>query len=250
MRRSGGSSSRRSIRCRASGRRAGCRTATAYTTVEKSPDRAGASDIVRYDAGSGARTVLVAGSRLVPPGASTALDIDDYVWSADGRRLLIFTNTRKVWRDNTRGDYWVLDVASGGLKQVGHGAPGGVADVCQVLARRQSRRVRARQRHLRRADRRRAGEAADEGRIGDHDQRHVRLGLRRGARRARRVPLEPRRLAHRVLAVRLDRRRHLLAHQRHRHAVSRRHAGFRIRRRARPIPRCASASSRPTVAAT
>ena len=34
--------------------------------------------------------------------------------------------------------------------------------------------------------------AADERRIGDDDQRHVRLGLRRGARRARRFPLESR----------------------------------------------------------
>ena len=28
----------------------------------------------------------------------------------DGKRLLIFTNTRRVWRQNTRGDYWVLDL--------------------------------------------------------------------------------------------------------------------------------------------
>ena len=39
------------------------------------------------------------------------LAIEDYAWSGDGARLLIFTNTRKVWRDNTRGDYWVLDHA-------------------------------------------------------------------------------------------------------------------------------------------
>src|SRR5262245_13192068 len=91
---------------------------TAYTTVEKSAERADAWDVVRYEAGSGARSVLIAGSKLVPPGASKALDIDDYAWSKDGKRLLIFTNTRKVWRDNTRGDYWVLEVASGALKQV------------------------------------------------------------------------------------------------------------------------------------
>ncbi len=39
----------------------------------------------------------------------------DYTWSADGKKLLIFTNTRKVWRKNTRGDYWVLDVDAGKL---------------------------------------------------------------------------------------------------------------------------------------
>src|SRR5262245_6953241 len=95
----------------------------AYTTVERSAERADARDIVRYDASTGDRSVLIAGSRLVPPGAEKPLDIDDYVWSADGKRLLIFTNTRKVWRDNTRGDYWVLDIAGGTLKKVGRDAP-------------------------------------------------------------------------------------------------------------------------------
>jgi dipeptidyl-peptidase-4 len=97
---------------------------TAYTTVEKAAPPAVGSDIVRFDAATGARQVLIASTRLVPPGATTALAIDDYAWSADGKRLLIFTNTRKVWRDNTRGDYWVLDLgASGGLRKLGGDAP-------------------------------------------------------------------------------------------------------------------------------
>jgi dipeptidyl-peptidase-4 len=78
---------------------------------------------VRYDAGTGARTVLVDGSRLVPKDGPAALEIDDYAWSRDGRRLLVYTNTRKVWRQNTRGDYWVLDLASGMLRRLGGGAP-------------------------------------------------------------------------------------------------------------------------------
>ena len=59
----------------------------------------------------------------MPPGAQTPLDVDDYAWSADGRRLLIFTNTKKVWRQNTRGDYWVLELGSGALTKIGGGAP-------------------------------------------------------------------------------------------------------------------------------
>jgi dipeptidyl-peptidase-4 len=80
-------------------------------------------DLVRYDAATGARSVLIAGSRLVPAGASTALSIDDYAWSQDGRRLLIFTNTTRVWRQNTRGDYWVFDIAAGRLRKIGGDAP-------------------------------------------------------------------------------------------------------------------------------
>jgi dipeptidyl-peptidase 4 len=96
-----------------------------YAVVERSTTDAGArTEIVRYDAASGTRTVLVPSARLIPAGRPSALDIDDYAWSNDGRRLLIFTNTRKVWRLNTRGDYWVLDVAGGQLRQIGGDAPG------------------------------------------------------------------------------------------------------------------------------
>jgi dipeptidyl-peptidase 4 len=94
-----------------------------YTTVERGVDQRGASEIVRYDAKSGARSILVSAAQLTPKGRSVPLDVDDYIWSADGRRLLVFTNTRKVWRQNTRGDYWVLDLGSGALRQLGGGAP-------------------------------------------------------------------------------------------------------------------------------
>ena len=85
---------------------------TAYAIVERA---GGGAEIARYDAATGARSVL----------ASTRLDVDDYSWSPDGRRLLIFTNTKKVWRQNTRGDFWVLDVANGTTapKKLGGDAP-------------------------------------------------------------------------------------------------------------------------------
>jgi dipeptidyl-peptidase-4 len=96
---------------------------TAYAIVERPGGKAQGSEIVRYDAATGSRSVLVSASRLVPPGATSPLEVDDYAWAPDGKRLLIFTNTRRVWRLNTRGDYWVLDVAGGGLKKIGGTAP-------------------------------------------------------------------------------------------------------------------------------
>ena len=81
-----------------------------YAIVERpGPGESKGAEIARYDAATGARTVLVAAARLVPAGRTMGLDIDDYMWSTDGLDL---TNTRKVWRENTRGDYWVLDVAT------------------------------------------------------------------------------------------------------------------------------------------
>lgn len=100
---------------------------SAYAVVERPSNGTGA-EIVKYEAATGARTVLVPASRLVPPSRPgdpppDPLGIDDYAWSADGRRLLIFTNTQRVWRQNTRGDYWVLDTDNGSLEQIGGGAP-------------------------------------------------------------------------------------------------------------------------------
>ena len=91
-----------------------------YTTLEPS---AQGTEIAEYDAATGQRRVRVTSRQLQPAGAATPLDIDDYAWSSDGKRLLVFTNTRKVWRQNTRGDYWVLDLASSMLHKVGSGAP-------------------------------------------------------------------------------------------------------------------------------
>src|SRR5262249_28874101 len=61
--------------------------------------------------------------KLVPSGAKAPLAIEDYSLSADSQRLLVFTNTRKVWRYNTRGDYWTLELGSGALRKLGGDAP-------------------------------------------------------------------------------------------------------------------------------
>jgi dipeptidyl-peptidase-4 len=95
----------------------------AYSTLERSAEVEGAMDIVRYETATGARSVMVAARQLVPAGRTGALDFDDYVWSADYNRLLLFTDTRKVWRQNTRGDYWVLDRRAGTLRKLGGDGP-------------------------------------------------------------------------------------------------------------------------------
>ena len=89
-----------------------------YTVIAPSADGRSA-DLVRVDAATGRRAILIPGSRFVPAGTSTPLDVEDYDWSDDHSRLLIFTNSARVWRGNTRGDFWVLDVASGKLRKLG-----------------------------------------------------------------------------------------------------------------------------------
>ena len=88
-----------------------------YTTVERSEN--GGEDIVRYETKTGAKEILIAATDLIPEGAQQPLSIANYDWSDDKSKLLIFTNTARVWRDNTKGDYWVLDVASKKLQKLG-----------------------------------------------------------------------------------------------------------------------------------
>ena len=90
-----------------------------YTTVERSTTVEGGTDIIASDAETGKRKVLISASALVDPDKSTPLRIEGYSWSKDGRLLLIFTNSRRVWRLNTRGDYWVFDRVTGQLKRLG-----------------------------------------------------------------------------------------------------------------------------------
>ncbi|MCJ7588091.1 MAG: S9 family peptidase [Candidatus Aminicenantes bacterium] len=90
-----------------------------YATLEPSKSVKDGDDIVLYRATDGRRSILVPAERLVPPGADKPLSIEDYAWSEDGRLLLVFTNSKRVWRRNTRGDYWILDVATAGLRKLG-----------------------------------------------------------------------------------------------------------------------------------
>jgi dipeptidyl-peptidase 4 len=92
---------------------------SAYTTLEPSSSNKDARDIVRYETATGARSVLIAAAFLRPNGSSTPLEIDDYAWSRNGRKLLIFTNSKPVWRQNTRGDYWVFDITAKKLLKLG-----------------------------------------------------------------------------------------------------------------------------------
>ena len=77
--------------------------------------------LVRVDAATLAETIIVPLAAFVPEGADEPLRIEDYTWSDDKSKLVIYTNSRRVWRRNTRGDYWLLDVAAGTIRQLGKG---------------------------------------------------------------------------------------------------------------------------------
>ena len=77
------------------------------------------SDIVLVDPKTNQRTTLITAAQLIPEGETEPLDIASFQVSPDENRVLIFNNTQRVWRYNTRGDYWVVDLVSGSVKKLG-----------------------------------------------------------------------------------------------------------------------------------
>jgi len=92
-----------------------------FTTLEKSTATHGGKDIVLYRARSGQRQILVLASSLIPKDQKSPLAIDGYYFSEDMKKVLIYTNSQRVWRQKTRGDYWVLDLNTQELKKLGRG---------------------------------------------------------------------------------------------------------------------------------
>ena len=80
-------------------------------------------NIVKTDIKTNTETIVVKKEQLVPQGTETPLSFNIYSFSPDYKTLLIFTNTTKVWRYHTRGDYWILNVPTNQLTQLGKGLP-------------------------------------------------------------------------------------------------------------------------------
>lgn len=51
------------------------------------------------------------------------LPVRSFQLSDDGTKALIYTNTKRVWRQDSRGDYWVADIANNKLTQIGKDKP-------------------------------------------------------------------------------------------------------------------------------
>jgi dipeptidyl-peptidase-4 len=79
------------------------------------------NQIVKYTLPAVQSQIVVSSADLSRGGR--ALQIENFTMSADESKLLLFTNTQKVWRLETRGDYWVLDLPTKKLQQLGKGLP-------------------------------------------------------------------------------------------------------------------------------
>ncbi|TSD64842.1 S9 family peptidase [Inquilinus sp. KBS0705] len=60
---------------------------------------------------------------MLTPEGGQPISIRRFTISDDGQKALINNNTKRVWRYDTRGDYWVYDFAAKKLVQLGKGLP-------------------------------------------------------------------------------------------------------------------------------
>jgi dipeptidyl-peptidase 4 len=95
------------------------RPTTTPTTSTAPADEPPVMAIARVDLASGATTVLVNVTELTPAGATKPLTIEAVQVSDDESKLLLYTNSQRVWRQKTRGDYWVFDLTRRTLVRLG-----------------------------------------------------------------------------------------------------------------------------------
>jgi dipeptidyl-peptidase-4 len=99
-------------------------TAAGYEDAELEKDQYGDDikiyeEVVQYDPATLKRTILISLEQLTPEGADKALTVDDYQWSDDKSKILIYTNAEYVWRKKDRGDYWVRDLNNNDMWKLG-----------------------------------------------------------------------------------------------------------------------------------
>ncbi len=81
------------------------------------------NEIVKYTLPDNKAIVLISKNSLTAAGSTRPLKISYYNVNESLGKVLLFTNTRKVWRLNTKGDYWVFDLKTGSLNQLGKNLP-------------------------------------------------------------------------------------------------------------------------------
>jgi dipeptidyl-peptidase-4 len=79
-------------------------------------------DLVKTDVRTGRKTTLVPKEKLRRHGTERAMTVTDFAFTPDSNSVLVFTNTARVWRYNTRGDYFLINRATGAMRQLGTGS--------------------------------------------------------------------------------------------------------------------------------
>ena len=90
-----------------------------YTYLKDAEGKDKGKDIRVYNVSDARESVLVKASELFRPGTQKQIEVEGYSFSRDRSLVMIYTNSKRVWRRNSRGDYWVLDRSSGEFRKLG-----------------------------------------------------------------------------------------------------------------------------------
>lgn len=94
-----------------------------WTTDGNGYFRIESNELNRYDLPLNIKTTVISQADLTPAGQQKALTLRTYYFSSDLQQALIYTNSKRVWRSDTRGDYWLLNLKTKALKKLGTGKP-------------------------------------------------------------------------------------------------------------------------------
>ncbi|WDF55724.1 S9 family peptidase [Mucilaginibacter sp. KACC 22063] len=80
-------------------------------------------NIVSVDAREPSKQTVLLNRNQLGIAKGDTIKVRRFSVSQNGDKVLISTNTKKVWRYDTRGDYWLYDLHTNKLKQLGKGRP-------------------------------------------------------------------------------------------------------------------------------
>ena len=87
----------------------------AFITIE--PSQANDDELIIYNSATQERNIFIPANAIAINGK--AMNIESFSLSDDNSKVLLFTNSSRVWRSNTKGDFWVYDLETKKLKQLG-----------------------------------------------------------------------------------------------------------------------------------
>jgi dipeptidyl-peptidase 4 len=91
--------------------------------IERDAD-AGATHLMEYNLETDTRTRLIDGTQLKKPDGDGLIQIQAYTYSDDRSKVLLYTDSERVWRLNTKGYYYLYDIGTGAVTPIADRADG------------------------------------------------------------------------------------------------------------------------------
>jgi dipeptidyl-peptidase IV (EC:3.4.14.5). Serine peptidase. MEROPS family S09B len=79
-------------------------------TYIEAADSADATHLMRYNLRTDEQTRVIDGTTLYADDVDRVVPIEDYTLGPAGDKVLIYTDSKEVWRANTKGYYYVYDL--------------------------------------------------------------------------------------------------------------------------------------------